>query len=282
MYQLSQPAAELRPYIEHYWHLHAQPDAPCDLSVDVFVDLRADLILNFGVPYARTTIGGETQWLSHSNLDGQRLSPIRIVQRGLVQVAGVRFRVGGLMPFVVQTVDTYTDCVASLDEAFGSAGAALERSLRDGVGDAVAQAAALDAFFLSRQQRSADEAVVHALLAHVDDTAGRVTVAALGRYAGRSVRTIDRLFRRHIGVAPKTYAQIARFQRCLSRLTREPGVTLSQVAVEGGYYDQSHLVRDYRRFAGTAPAAHAGYFPDDAPQDFRPNLVRFVQDEGPR
>jgi transcriptional regulator GlxA family with amidase domain len=100
----------------------------------------------------------------------------------------------------------------------------------------------------------------------------------LGARSGRSTRTIDRLFHRHLGAGPKTYAQVVRFQRCLSRLTKDPGVTLSQVAAEGGYYDHSHFAREYRRFAGTAPARHAGYFPDAAPQDFRPNLVRFVQD----
>jgi transcriptional regulator GlxA family with amidase domain len=103
----------------------------------------------------------------------------------------------------------------------------------------------------------------------------------LCRHAGLSARTVDRLFRRHLGIGPKVYVQIVRFQRCLARLKSVPTVSLSQIATDGGYYDQSHFVRDYRRFAGTTPVRHKGYYPADAPQDFSPNLVQFVQDPRP-
>jgi AraC-like DNA-binding protein len=278
MYSLSRPAGALAPYIEHYWHVDAAPDRPFDLTVDVFVDLRADLIFNFGVPYQRTVSGGETRALARSNLDAQRLRPIRIVQHGVVRVAGVRFRVGGLMPFVARPVQEFTNRIVGLDEAFGHDGVRLEHAVGQLMGDDAAQGRAMDAFFLDRMDHRPEHDLVHSLVAQIDASAGRLSVTELSRLSGRSTRTIDRLFRRHLGTGPKTYAQIARFQRCLARLTKDPGMTLSQVAVEGGYFDHSHFVRDYRRFAGTAPARHAGYFPDHAPQDFRPNLVRFVQD----
>jgi uncharacterized protein YndB with AHSA1/START domain len=53
VYRLSQPAAALSAYIEHYWSVQASAEAPLDLTVDVFVDARADLIFNFGAPYTR-------------------------------------------------------------------------------------------------------------------------------------------------------------------------------------------------------------------------------------
>jgi hypothetical protein len=59
LYQLMRPADSLAPFIEHYWHVHAGLDTPFQLAVDVFVDLRPDLVFNFGVPYLRTVAGGE-------------------------------------------------------------------------------------------------------------------------------------------------------------------------------------------------------------------------------
>ena len=81
-------------------------------------------------------------------------------------------------------------------------------------------------------------------------------------------------------MAPKTYAQVVRFQRCLNRLRHDPGVTLSEIATQCGYYDQSHFVRECRTFAGVVPSAQVGYFPAGAPADFSPNLVQFLQDGG--
>ena len=277
MYRLSRPAAVLDAFVEHYWHVHAAADAPFDLSVDVFVDLRADLIFNHGVAYTRAVAGGPARSRARSNLDAQRLSPIRIVQRGAVRVCGVRFRVGGLMPFVTRPIDTFTDRAVGIPEAFGADGVRLDTALRDAAGDAPAQAALLDAFLLARLRIRPEHAQMRTLLDLIDATHGGVRMEALGRRVGLSQRSVERLFRRCLGVGPKTYAQVVRFQRCLGRLKQDPGVTLSQVAIEAGYHDQSHLVRAYKRFAGMAPVHHAGYFPPGAPQDFSPNLVEFVQ-----
>jgi AraC-like DNA-binding protein len=280
VYSLSRPNPALAPYIDNYWHVVATPERPFDLSVDVYVDLRADLVFNFGVGYERTEVGRQAQQITHSNLDAQRLVPIRIVQRGHVRVAGVRFHVGGLMPFVRHSLDAFTGRVVSIAEALGSDGVALDSELRRLDGETAAQAAALDAFFLARLQPHPDHAHMRTLLDAVNGSDGSVRVESLGDHADLAPRTVGRLFKRYLGVAPKTYAQVVRFQRCLNRLRHDPGVTLSEIATQCGYYDQSHLVRAYRRFAGVVPVQHAGYYPADAPQDFSPNVVQFVQDGG--
>ncbi len=99
MYRLRPPAQPLRPYIENYWFVSHEPDEDVDLRVEVFVDARADLIFNFETPYRREIIGGASSRHERSNLDAQRLVPIRILQRGAVRIVGVRFQLGGLAPF---------------------------------------------------------------------------------------------------------------------------------------------------------------------------------------
>lgn len=91
MYELHPPAPDLAPFIEHYWLLRSTDEAPVDLRVNVYVDARADLILNYGVPYVRTVIGGERREISASNLDAQRLEPICIEQRGAIHAPGRTF-----------------------------------------------------------------------------------------------------------------------------------------------------------------------------------------------
>lgn len=78
MYQLSQPDPALAPFIENYWFVTSREHEGIDLTVNVFVDGRADLIFNWGAAYERQVIHGDSQMIQESNLDAQRLEPIRI------------------------------------------------------------------------------------------------------------------------------------------------------------------------------------------------------------
>lgn len=267
MYQLRSPDAALNRFIEHYWFVRSDAATPFDLTVKVFVDARADLILNFGVPYRRTVLGGGTESISHSNLDAQRLQPIEIAQQGHVVLAGVRFRAGGLAPFVRQSLHEWTDRIVPLDEAFSEE---LEHRLRDREVDD--QARLLDAYFLSRLRITPPIESFFESMTQLEEGTGRVDQLDV------AIRRVDRLFRAHLGITPKTYIRVLRFQRALRRLMQQPGVTLGQVALECGYSDQAHFVREHRRFAGGVPTAQVGYFPATAPTDFSPNLVQFIQD----
>jgi len=83
-------------------------------------------------------------------------------------------------------------------------------------------------------------------------TQGRVPVAALAAELGWSRRRLVMRFREHVGLPPKRYARILRFQHALELLIRN-GSRLADVALECGYYDQAHMNRDFRLFAGVTP-----------------------------
>jgi hypothetical protein len=270
MYQLRRPDPRLAPFIEHYWFVRASPAQPYALTVDAFVDARADLVINHGVPYTRTVHGEPEVTIARSNLDAQRLRPIRIAQQGQVVLAGVRFHVGGLAPFVRRSLHEWTDRVVPVEEAFDGD---LDGSLRDH--DADEQARRFDAYFLERLRLTAATEDFLEMKARIEAGATRMDQLPI------PLRRLDRLFRAGLGITPKALVRIVRFQRALTRLRHDPGCTLGQVAAEFGYSDHAHFVREHRRFAGVTPGQQVGYFPAGAPTDFSPNLVRFVQDSPP-
>ncbi len=275
MYQLRPPTPALRPFVEHYWFVDAPEGAPLDLRVDVFVDARADLVFTFGAPWSRRTRGGEPRWIQGSCLDAQRLAPMIVEQRGDVHTCGVRFQLGGLGAFVRGPLAPHTGNTPSLGEVFGPDADALERDLAsDPAPDA--RAAVLDRWLLSRL--TGDEAYPRftAALEALDD--GRGTVDDAARATGVSVRQVERWFARFLGIPPKSVARIQRFQRALRALMRDPGTSLADVALACGYFDQAHLVRDFRPFSGGVPRGYRGYYPPAGPADFAPNVVAFVQD----
>lgn len=83
---------------------------------------------------------------------------------------------------------------------------------------------------------------------------GRIRVDRLADIVKCSARHLNRLFRDNVGLGCKTYIQLAQFHRAL-RLIRSDGMTLTQAAFEGGYADQAHMTRAFRRFGGFAPTS---------------------------
>jgi AraC-like DNA-binding protein len=83
-------------------------------------------------------------------------------------------------------------------------------------------------------------------------SAGGVPVAELVRDAGWSRRHFTVRFTEQVGLAPKAFARVLRFDRAKELLGASP-LSLAEIAVECGYYDQAHLSRDVRAFAGCTP-----------------------------
>ncbi|MER3389347.1 MAG: helix-turn-helix domain-containing protein [Microcella sp.] len=281
MYRLREPAHELRPYIENYWSVSHVPGEEVDLRVDAFVDARADLVFNMGAPYRREIIGGETVEISTSSLDAQRLVPIRIEQRGAVTITGVRFRLGGLAPFTRARLDRWSGLTPPPRDVWGAEALDLEASLRASH-DLASAGRFLDEFFASRLRLDSAQAAFEAALTALVEASGRAPLGELADTAGVSPRQVERLFARGLGFPPSTVGRVVRFQTALRRLMDDPGVTLGDVAADAGYYDQAHFIRDFRLFSGGVPRGYRGYYPEEGPSDFAPNVVVFVQDESAR
>ena len=87
-------------------------------------------------------------------------------------------------------------------------------------------------------------------------SAGQASVSGLAGELGWSHRRLIGRFREGIGLAPKTIGRVLRFER-VSRLLRQvEDPRLAEVAFDCGYYDQAHLNRDFRQFAGTTPGQY--------------------------
>lgn len=277
MYELRLPREELRPYIENYWFVSPVAGEEVDLRVEVFVDVRADLIFNFGAPYRREVIGGAATQHARSNFDAQRLYPIRIQQHGAVRIVGVRFHLGGVAPFAQTPLSEWSGSTPGPAMVFGAAAEGLEVALSAEVG-ADESTAVLDRFFIETVNpdptRTAFERALESLVAGH----GRIPVGELAELADCSPRQLERLFARLLGFPPRTVGRALRFQQALRSLMTDPGMSLGAVAAESGYYDQAHFVRDFRIFSGGVPRGYRGYYPTSGPSDFAPNVVAFVQD----
>ncbi len=111
----------------------------------------------------------------------------------------------------------------------------------------------LETFLLARLPRVRGvHPVVADAVAHIAD---RPIAAAVER-SGYSHRAFIDLFRRAVGLAPKVFARVTRFQRVADRLARARDVSLADAATDAGYADQAHLTREFGALAGISPGSY--------------------------
>jgi AraC-like DNA-binding protein len=98
---------------------------------------------------------------------------------------------------------------------------------------------------------------IDSMAASVLRKSGRVTVESLARASGVSRQHLARVFRERIGVGPKLYSRLARFQSVLSYSGVRASIDWALAALDMGFADQSHMIAECRRFSGLTPQSIA-------------------------
>lgn len=216
------------------------------------------------------------QGFRHAWISGMRRRWILIEAAQGASMVVIRFRPGGAHPFFGTDLDALTDTVEHLDALVSGAVAPLRERLLEPT-TVAAKLTVVHAWLL---ERAGDRLAMHPLVEHLArrlHAPGSLRIAELSKETGYTQRHLDTLFRRWVGLPPKQYARIRRFQRVLAHLVRgtpeppllevgmpvamrQPEPQWARLAAEHGYYDQSHLVRDFRAFAGLSPTAYLAAF----------------------
>ena len=173
---------------------------------------------------------------------------------GAGEAVGVKFLPGAFSPYSRLSAVELTGRVVSFAEALGPEAAALE----DGDDDADARIARVEAF-LRAHPAEADDGVRAVVAVARAMRAGPIDlrVADVAAQHGLSVRSLQRLFRMHVGVTPKWVLQRYRLHEAAERMAAGEASDLGALALDLGYYDQAHFGNDFRRYVGVPPATYA-------------------------
>jgi len=196
----------------------------------------------------------ENKKLASLFLYGQTIRPITITTTGKSRMIVLQ-----LYPHIVKDLfkiraSELTDSCINFEELSGSAREIKARVFSDDP-DVQSQIEMLSDFIMSLAGR-ADFKYVKELehaLRILGDTSNRLFMRDLYDRLNLTERTAERRFLDHIGVSPRQYFRIRRFRSALDQLHRHGSTTLSDVAFDQGYSDQSHFTRSFREFTGLTP-----------------------------
>ncbi|CAN5912322.1 helix-turn-helix domain-containing protein [soil metagenome] len=173
------------------------------------------------------------------------------------RVFGVKFRPGAFYPFLKSPVSSLTDDSISLSEVFGTEGEALETTILSS-GEDAEMVESLEAFIRERlPDRDENVTVINRIVDCVISDRDILRVDDLARRFDLTVRTLQRIFDRYVGVSPKWVICRYRLQEAADRLSEDEGVDLPDIAMSLGYFDQAHFIRDFKALVGVSPAEYA-------------------------
>lgn len=247
------PVADvLRRHVRCLWLLTGSGEGCLEL---VTPDGCIELVLHLADPVERIARHEATANLCAVVGPGMEWLSLRFPKR--VRTFGVRFRPAGARHFLRGGLRELGGESRALDAYWGDDSCALRDALNVALTDEEAFAA-LEASLLRRLQPVRGTALVEDCLASIQNCRGNVRVGGLARAVGRSVRTIQRDFEGAVGLSPKQFARICRFQAAADAIPRVGQLGgWAGLAAEFGYADQSHLIREFRRFTGMAPLQYA-------------------------
>lgn len=234
------PSAALAGLVEHYWHVRW--------------DLR-------GLPPQQQAT------LPHPNVhlvveQGQaRIYGVhhgRFVRElaGLDQVFGIKFKAGGFYPFFRKPVAQLLNQSLDVTACFGADGAELKGQVL-AAPNFEAMCATAEAILL-RHLPSADAKVarVSILLERIAQDTAIVSVDDVQALSGLNKRGLQRLFQKYVGVGPKWVIQRYRLHEAIAQVQAGKTLGWTDLALELGYFDQAHFVRDFRQLVGMAPGEY--------------------------
>jgi len=175
---------------------------------------------------------------------------------GQIETFTIRFQPTGLARLFGVPMTETVDQGLALSDVLKRQTPALEAALAKSVTfeERVAIAQAWIAGWLE-QSRPFDE--IDHIARLLAKTGGKVSISRLADRAGISARQLQRRFLRDVGVTPKFYGRLTRFEAALAAQSRQPDQTWAQIAAEAGYADEAHLSREARALCGMTPQTFA-------------------------
>lgn len=243
------PHAQLRPYIKCYWIMEKEY-APGEQE-HVFPESCFELLFQQTGRFRHDDMA-----LPQLFFIGQLKHPIYLGGEPVIRQYCVRFWPWGLAPF--SSPGTIKDkAIVPADEVLHPQSAKLLTDRLQAATDSTF-VSTFDDYFLERLVSwRFDSGTVKAATEYIRLRQGAVKIKELAEYCFTSQRTLERDFSKFLAQTPKDMAAKVKFEHARNYIIRWPRTPFTQVAARFGYTDQSHLTKDFRKYAGMTPSAFA-------------------------
>jgi AraC-like DNA-binding protein len=268
LFSEADPSSDLRPHVAkiRWGHEWIPPEAPVE-----------ERIVPDGSVQLLFVLSDEHDRGDYDLVVGATVEPTVVRLRGRIEHVGVELRPGAVPALLDVPAGELFDRSVALEDLWGERAAVVHDRLRDTADPVrriqIIQEALAGALVDRRDARAPAPAAVAEAVRRIAVAAGDLRVADLAADLGLSDRRLQQLFHWHVGLSPKAACRLARFRASVDRLVEAtPPPSWSELAIDAGFSDQSHLVNEFRALTGLAPRdfqrrAGFGFLQDEEDDD---------------
>jgi len=251
-FQRASPHPLLRPYVQSYWYFRRATPLTAFHEEYMHPTGGFGIVFNFG-----DNLHLDTQTIPEPIfLDGSNTISRRMGFQGQVEVLGIRFHEGGAYPFLGIPLNELRNAITLLDALDDPNLLRLHARLQE-MTTLPARVRLLDEWLLARLGQSKEQSqLVPTSLKILRTTGGQFPIPALADDLAISQRQLERLYQSQVGMTPKQYAQLQRVGMARLGLKKLRGQTTTRLALELGFYDQAHFIREFSAVVGMTPFAY--------------------------
>ena len=251
-YQVYHPSTGLESFVKCFWTLEDEAHATI-VPQRVVPDGCMEMIIHYGDLYRQFLEDGTTVIQPRSFIFGQITNYIEIAPTGKSGIAAARFLPEGLAPFLNIPVASLENKAVELTHLFGEKAKLLELKVISST-DNNERIQCIEQFLLDQLgqphridniTKSCVDAIVH--------SHGQLGMIELADKVNSHRRRIERKFSAAVGMSPKQLSRVVRLQATMKMLEQKNFDNLTALALENGYYDQAHFIKDFRDFTGMSP-----------------------------
>jgi AraC-like DNA-binding protein len=251
------PGKALQQYVKCYYVYESSN--PGAFEDTVFPCGCMEVTFNLGIGNWQTFNGNEFITTPAIELWGQLSRPLPVRSIGRNTMLGVRFFPHAAAILLNDKINGFNNQVTDYGDVTGKRVHSLHAQLLD-AGSWNKRIALLEIFLLQQlslnAKRISKVAIVRSLMQALRQHELFDTMEAIATRHGLSARYMQQLFLQYTGLTPKLYSQINRFQNSL-QLVRQNEDSLTSIAYECGYADQSHFIKEFKAFTGYTPSGYS-------------------------
>jgi AraC-like DNA-binding protein len=251
--QIIKPSSVLAPYIRQYWYLEncVAPEQEYTQRI-IPTGLMELMFFLDGLPMTLEQKKGNT---AKSLISGQQKEYYDLKIRGKLTMLSVTFQPYGAMMFFGIPLNEFSNRNIPLKDILEQPADTLESRLQE-YSELPDRIRILEDFLkkqLMRNYKSYEVNRISHSLKQINAFKGNIPIKTLASHACLSRKQYERSFTELIGSTPKQFLRVIRFQNSIFSRQKNPDINLTQLACNCGYYDQSHMIADYRYLAGKTP-----------------------------
>jgi AraC-like DNA-binding protein len=251
-FSIHPPPPRLAGPVGYFWSL---ADAPSHSRERVVPSGTVEIVFNLhedDFRIERPGAGGETARFPGAIVSGPYGRAFGVETRAHASIVGIHLEPGGATDVLGLPAAELADRHVGLEDLWGRRA----REIRERL---CAARSTAERFRILEQTLLGRPSTSPGMRGEVAFALGRlaapgVKVADVARQVHLSQRRFIQLFTERVGMTPKRYARVRRFQRALARASGEAAPEWSRLARDCGYFDQAHLCRDWTAFTGISPA----------------------------